>query len=64
MIANLDGYGRFISGQLLSNQQIRPGGPRPDPEEHALNMIRELSRMDFPENNLEFEPGGSIRIKR
>ena len=64
VIANLDGYGRFISGQLLSNRQIRPGGPQPDPEEHALNMIRELSRMDFPDNGLEFEPGGSIRIKR
>lgn len=64
VIANLDGYGRFISGQLLSNRQIRPGGPQPDPEEHALNMIRELSRMDFPDNGLVFEPGGSIRIKR
>jgi poly-gamma-glutamate capsule biosynthesis protein CapA/YwtB (metallophosphatase superfamily) len=64
LIANLDGTGQFVSGQLLSNLQVRPGGPRPDPEEQALRMISELSALDFPDNQLVFETGGNIRIKR
>jgi hypothetical protein len=62
--ATLDGTGQFVSGQLFSFKQIRPDGPQPDSGEYALNMIRDLSRMDFPDNQLEFGTNGSLLIKR
>ncbi|MCP4275053.1 MAG: CapA family protein [Gammaproteobacteria bacterium] len=64
IIATLNGKGEFIAGQLLSNKQIRPGGPQPDSGEYALNMIRDLSRMDFPDSPLKFMADGSILIKQ
>jgi poly-gamma-glutamate capsule biosynthesis protein CapA/YwtB (metallophosphatase superfamily) len=63
IMATLNGNGQFVAGQLLSNKQIRPEGPQPDSGEYALNMIRDLSRMDFPDSPLEFMADGSILIK-
>jgi hypothetical protein len=63
IMATLNGNGRFVSGQLISNKQIRPEGPQPDSGEYALNMIRDLSRMDFPDSPLEFGTDGSLLIK-
>jgi hypothetical protein len=64
IVATLDGTGQFVSGQLLSFKQIRPDGPQPDSGEYALNMIRDLSRMDFPDNQLDLGTDGSVLIKR
>jgi hypothetical protein len=63
IIATLDGHGRFLGGQLLSNVQVRPGGPQPDSRQQALNMIRALTDMDFPAGVLEFGADGNIRTK-
>lgn len=63
VIARLDGYGRFLSGELLSNIQVRPGGPQPDPGQKALAMIRQLTLDDFPQSQLDFGPDGEIGIR-
>ena len=60
VIANLDGYGRFLSGRLESNIQIRPGGPQPDSKQRALQRIRELTRLDFPNGKLQINSDGSL----
>lgn len=60
LIAELDGTGRFIGGRLHSLLQVRPTGPRPDPEQHALNMIRELTALDFPDGELVIRPDGTL----
>ena len=62
VIAELDGYGRFLKGELLSFIQLRPGGPVPDPARNALRMIRELTEDDFPQGRLLFSPDGQIGI--
>jgi hypothetical protein len=63
VVATLDGRGRFIGAQLLSNVQVRPGGPQPDPAQQALNMIRALTELDFPAGRLQFGADGSITAK-
>jgi poly-gamma-glutamate capsule biosynthesis protein CapA/YwtB (metallophosphatase superfamily) len=52
VMAQLDGFGQFISGRLYSNLQIRPGGPQPDSKQKALRMIQELTQADFPDGSL------------
>lgn len=56
----LDGTGRFVSGRIYSNIQIRPGGPQPDTRQRALRMIRELTVLDFPNGRLAFDNDGAI----
>ena len=64
VIATLDGYGRFLDGELHSNIQLRPGGPVPDPEQNALQMIRQLTLSDFPQGQLVLSPDGHINIRQ
>ena len=63
VVATLDGYGKFVEGELVSNIQIRPGGPQPDSRRRALNMIRELTALDFPDGRLIFEDSGQLRLQ-
>jgi len=58
--AELDGTGRFTSGQLHALIQQRPNGPRPDPKQRALHMIRELSALDFPQGQLIIADDGTL----
>ncbi len=60
LVATLDEEGRFLEGRIHSTVQIRPGGPRPDPERQALSLIRELSTSDFGEPGLRFHSDGRL----
>jgi hypothetical protein len=60
LIANIDGDGRFLDGQLISTRQERPFGPTVDPERAALIQIRNLSRGDFGNSGLNFLDDGTI----
>ena len=60
VIATVDGNGRFIEGQIVSNIQLRPGGPQPDPQNRALGMIRELTALDFPDGELLIDAQGRL----
>ncbi|MEL7296528.1 MAG: CapA family protein [Pseudomonadota bacterium] len=56
----VDGNGRFVSGQIHSTHQIRPGGPVFDPSQRALQTIRRLSTADFSDPGIEFSADGRI----
>ena len=56
----VDENGRFLEGVLHSTVQVRPGGPRPDPDRQALTLMRDLSKKDFGETGLKFHEDGRI----
>jgi len=60
LVAELDGTGRFSSGQLHAYIQQRPNGPRPDSQQRALQMIRELTTVDFPQGRLIISDDGRL----
>jgi hypothetical protein len=60
LTASLDGDGRFLQGEIVSTRQIRPAGPTLDPQQRALNLVRQLSVADFGEAGLEFTADGAL----
>ncbi len=56
--------GSVREARVHSAKQEGRGGPRLDPEGGALELIRELTRKDLPEANLDFEADGSVRWPR
>ncbi len=60
LVVTVDGEGRFVEGFLHSTAQLRPGGPRPDPNREALALVRDLSNRDFGESGLRFHDDGRI----
>jgi hypothetical protein len=63
IIAELDEEGRFLSGRIDSNRQIRPEGPLPDDKHRAARLIRELTLADFPQTPLMIDERGGISIR-
>ena len=60
LLATLDGDGRFLEGRIRSTVQIRPGGPRDDPDDRARKLIAELTTSDFRDAGLEFRADGLL----
>ncbi len=60
LIVTLDGEGKFIEGEIVSTEQIRPAGPSIDEGGRALSMMRALSVQDFGEPGLLFQTDGKI----
>jgi hypothetical protein len=60
LLATLDGDGRFLEGRIVSCVQQRPGGPRPDPADHAFELMRSLTREAFPGGGLDFGANGRL----
>lgn len=60
LVTQIDANGRFTGGTLHPFIQQRPRGPRPDAANNALNMMRELTRLDFPEGALVIAPDGTL----
>jgi poly-gamma-glutamate capsule biosynthesis protein CapA/YwtB (metallophosphatase superfamily) len=58
--AELDGLGRFQGGRVHSFIQRRPDGPQRDPQNRALAMMRELTRLDFPAGRLQIGADGTL----
>ncbi len=59
----IDGEGRFLEGQVISTQQIRPAGPTVDPESRALRQLETLSHADFGNPGLRFHDDGRLTIR-
>ncbi len=57
---NLTTKGDFISGQIRSIKQLGEGGPLPDENYGAYQLIKNLSATDFPGNKLRFSDSVSI----
>ncbi|MCF8380246.1 MAG: CapA family protein [Bacteroidales bacterium] len=56
----LDENGKLLSSRIYSFLQLGEGGPVEDPENRAAKRIMELSRQDFPDQNLRINSGGQI----
>jgi len=57
----VDREGRFQGGEVLSIFQPGEGGPRIDPAGRALTRLRELTEIDFPDQELEVDSDGFLR---
>jgi hypothetical protein len=55
--------GRFISGEIISNRQVRPNGPILDASHEAARLIAALTQLDFPQTPLEISATGRISRK-
>lgn len=58
-----DHAGRFLSGEIVPVYQPGEGGPRIDPRGRVIAKLIELSRADFPEQDLVIEAGGRFYRK-
>lgn len=56
----LDSQGRFVGGQILPTKQVGEGVPEPDPDHKATDLIRKLSREDFPSSGVVVAQDGSL----
>jgi len=56
--------GSFLEGRLIPIRVKRPGIPYIDEDKYALNLIRNLSREDFPSSTPEIDDEGNIRVKK
>ena len=63
LTVELNNRGEFNGGQIDSFVQRRPGGPAPDTKQRAMNMIKELSRADFPDTSLVIDHQGTLSLK-
>ncbi|MFY0626003.1 MAG: CapA family protein [Reichenbachiella sp.] len=52
--------GKFIEGQIIPIRQLGAGGPKFDPNNQAITLIKELTKKDFPESKLSIEDSGRI----
>ena len=56
----LDREGRFVSGKILPTAQVDKGRPIRDPNNAAIDLLRELSEADFPTTAVRVGPDGSL----
>ena len=59
----LDSEGKFVSGQILPTKQIGEGVPQPDPDNKAVDLIRKLSKEDFPATGVQVAQDGTLGRK-
>lgn len=52
--------GHFVSGKIHSFRQQKGAGPRTDSTNEAARLISSLTKSDFPNSGLLFNPDGSI----
>lgn len=55
--------GHFLAGEIISARQYRPNGPLLDPSHQAARLMAELTRLDFPQTDLEISANGQISRK-
>lgn len=56
----MNNEGRFLSGQILSYRQYGRGVPKPDLNNGAAELIRELTKKDLPEVEITIDESGFI----
>jgi poly-gamma-glutamate capsule biosynthesis protein CapA/YwtB (metallophosphatase superfamily) len=61
LVVELAKNGEFLQGRINSFQQSPPGGPQPDENAKAFNLVKNLSLEDFPESCPLFTPCGELQ---
>ena len=62
--ATLDDEGRLLDGRVVSAIQLRPDGVRPDPEQRAARLVRDMTALDLSGGGLVFDDAGNFRPAR
>ena len=55
--------GDFVTGKIIPIKQINRGYVYYDKEKKAINKIKELTKLDFPDSLIEIDNEGNINIK-
>ncbi len=64
LLVQLDRTGAFVGGNIESFVQKPAAGPRPDVKKRALQLIRDLSRADFPLSAPVISADGILTLKK
>ena len=57
---SLDNEGRFVAGQILPTAQEGKGRPIRDSQSRAVDLVRMLSKKDFPSNHVKVAQDGTL----
>jgi hypothetical protein len=57
---NLAPDGRWRGGELTGTRMVDPGLPQIDPDQQAVDLVRELSRSDFKECGVNIGTTGKL----
>lgn len=55
-----DSKGKFFKGEIVATYQSYETGVRLDPEKQVIRIIRELTKKDFPETQIQIDENGLI----
>ena len=58
----VDKQGNFLRGEIIPIRQIKRGIPVYDDSNEVISKIRNLTKNDFPESNIEIDDDGNIRL--
>lgn len=58
----VDAEGNFLKAKLFPTYQTRAKGPQLDPQHRVTKKVRELTRSDFPEKNINISDDGWITL--
>jgi len=56
----LDRQGNFVKGKIIPVNIIRPGIPYPDSQPRSIELIRNLTKADFPNTPLKIDNQGNL----
>ena len=59
----MDHTGRFVSGKIIPTRQTEFGVPMPDEKGIAVDVIRLLSKQDFPNTGVIIAQDGTFQKK-
>lgn len=59
---NLDSDGRFVGGKILPMNMPEKSLPRYDSERRTVDLMRDLTKADFPKTFLHIEADGTIKV--
>ncbi|HZD98127.1 MAG TPA: CapA family protein [Micromonosporaceae bacterium] len=54
------GDGSFVGATIVPTSMVAPGVPRLDPHDRAIDMVRSLTRQDFPTTGAQVAANGAI----
>lgn len=56
----LNAHGRFVRGRIIATKLVGKGIPKPDPKGQVIDLVRTLTREDFPKTGVVVARDGTI----